>query len=75
MLALDACTHHRLARKLGEFGITRVSQVNPGPSSLRESTGYGQRRRGVPQGSVLGPVLLLTFLTVIGKLFADDVKL
>lgn len=91
--AFDSVVHAKLLYKLECYGITglalnwikeflsnRTQRVKVG-SSL--ST-YSQVTSGVPQGSILGPLLFLIFINdicdIIGnnveiKLFADDVKL
>ena len=88
--AFDRVPHERLLRKLWGYGIrgnihswikdflsNRKQQVNVN-GKLSKSIPVSS---GVPQGSVLGPILFLVFIndmpdviTVIMKLFADDAK-
>ena len=89
--AFDTVPHKRLIRKLGSMGLGRGTvgwildflsdrrmrvQVNGSFSSWREVCS------GVPQGSVLGPLLFLLFVNDLPdwirtniRLFADDAKL
>jgi hypothetical protein len=89
--AFDSVPHQRLLHKLEMFGInglllqwlrhfltdrTQRVQINGCPSKWEKVTS------GVPQGSVLGPLLFLIFVNDIPQcmnsdilLFADDVKI
>ena len=91
--AFDALSHSKLIHKLISYGITgnllfwiqsflsnRTQSVRVG-SSFSTSCSVSS---GVPQGSVLGPILFILFVdditdsfhdTTVSKLFADDIKL
>ena len=89
--AFDTVPHERLIKKLKSYGIVskisdwigdflrgRTQQVCVG-DGLSE---WGQVKSGVPQGSVLGPMLFLLYVNELPelvksgiKLFADDTKI
>ena len=88
--AFDAVPHQRLIEKIKSFGITgnllewlkcfltgRKQRVIIGD----ERSGWTEVRSGIPQGSVLGPILFVIFINDIpralqnaSKIFADDTK-
>ena len=88
--AFDAVPHQRLIEKLKSFGISgnllewlkcfligRKQRVVIG----EEQSSWSEVKSGIPQGSVLGPVLFVIFINDIPralqnatKIFADDTK-
>ena len=89
--AFDAVPHNRLLRKLSSYGIAGkllrwIEEFLSGRSQQVVVNGSHSDlavvRSGVPQGSVLGPLLFLLFVNDIPsvvdcsvKMFADDTKL
>ena len=89
--AFDSVPHQRLLRKLRAHGIAEqvIKWIEAFLSGRKQQvvvnghhSGWAPVTSGVPQGSVLGPLLFLVFINdipgVIGglvKMFADDTKL
>ena len=89
--AFDSVPHERLIIKLKAYGITgqvlrwisaflsnRTQQVRVGTAT----SGVGMVLSGIPQGSILGPILFLIFINDLPhclkstcKIFADDTKI
>ena len=83
--------HRRLLKKLLSYGIRAKLQVwikeflsNRTQKVVVESKEFAtaQVKIGIPQGSVLGPILFLVYINdlpsvilILKKLFADDAKL
>ena len=89
--AFDKVPHRRLLKKLWSYGIRGklhiwikeylLNRTQKVVVECKESA-TAQVKSGIPQGSVLGPILFLVYINdlpsvimVLKKLFADDAKL
>ena len=88
--AFDKVAHRRLIKKLENYGITGtllnwiqdfLSNRKQRVGITGESSDWTDVTSGIPQGSVLGPILFLVYINDLPgairglmKIFADDAK-